>query len=123
MRDGVVAAIEDSVDGGGERGGEGFRASGEDGGPGGFEEDVGDTGVSVEEDGDAALEGLDGGDSVALDGGHEEEMGLIVEGLEFGVGDEAVEVDAVAEAELGGEFAERGKLRAGACNVERQSVH
>ena len=59
-----------------------FRAAGEDGGPGGFEEDVGDAGVAVEQDGDAALEGLDGGDAVSLDGGHEEEMGLIVEGLE-----------------------------------------
>ena len=33
------------------------------------------------------------------DGGHEEEVGLVVEGFEFSVGDEAVEVDAIADAE------------------------
>ena len=119
---GVVAAIEDAVDGGGERGGHLLRASCEDGGPRGFEEDVGDAGVAVEQDGNAALEGLDGGDAVALDGGHEEEMGLVVEGLEFGVGDEAVEVDAAGDAELGGELGERGELRAGAGDVEIASL-
>jgi hypothetical protein len=90
----VVASIEDAVDGGGERGGHCLRASGEDSGPGSIEEDVGDAGIAMKQDGDAAREGLDGGDSVTLDGGHDEEMGLVVELLEVPIGDEAGELDS-----------------------------
>ena len=46
-----------------------------------FKKDVGDAGVAVKENGNAALQGLDGGNAVALDGWHEEEMGPIVEFL------------------------------------------
>ena len=60
----------------------------------------------MEQDGNAAGDGFDGGDAVSLDGGHEEEVGLIVEALEFVVGDEAVEVDAGCDAERGGEGGE-----------------
>ena len=54
---GEVASCEDAVDGGGERCGEVAGVPGEDGGPGSFEQDVGDAGLAVEEDGNAALEG------------------------------------------------------------------
>jgi hypothetical protein len=114
----VMAAIEDTIDGVGERGGHVVGATGEDGSPGSIEEDVGDAGVAVQEDGNAALEGLDSGNAVALDGGHEEEMGLIVEGLELPVGDEAVEVYVVCDSELAGELGERGELRTAAGEVE-----
>lgn len=101
-----------------EGGCEGWLAAFEDGGPGGVEENVGDTGVAVEEDGDAALEAFDSGDAVALDGGHEEEVGGVVELLELLVGDETVKVDAACEAELVGEGLELGKLCAFAREVE-----
>jgi hypothetical protein len=93
-------------------------ASGEDSGPGSIEEDVGDAGIAMKQDGDAAREGLDGGDSVTLDGGHDEEMGLVVELLEVPIGDEAVELDRVAETELRGKFGECGELRASAGEVD-----
>ena len=114
----VMATIEDAIDGVGESCGHVVGSTAEDGGPGSIQKDVGDAGVAVEEDGNASLQGLDGGNSVALDGGHEEEMGLIVEGLELLVWDEAVEVDVAGDAELGGELGERGELRTAAGKVE-----
>ncbi len=93
-------AFEDGVDGRAESDGHAVFASSQDGGPGGVEQDVADAGFAVQQDGDAALEGLDGGDAVALNGGHEEKMRLREEMLEVLVGDEAVKVDAVADAEV-----------------------
>ena len=114
----VVAAGDGFVDGLAEGWEQGGFVAVEDGGPRGVEQDVADAGLAVEQDGDAALEALDGRDAVALDGGHEEEMGAVVEGGEMVVGDEAVEVDAVGDAEGGGHPLEGGDLGAGAGEVE-----
>ena len=76
LRDGVMFAVENGVDGRAESGGHAVFAASQDGGPGCVEQDVADAGFAVQQDGDAALEGLDGGDAVALNGGHEEEVRL-----------------------------------------------
>ena len=54
----------------------------------------------MEQDRYSALKRFDCGNSVALNGGHEEQMGLREELLEIFVADEAVKVDAVANAEV-----------------------
>jgi len=54
----------------------------------------------MEQDRYSALKRFDCGNSVALNGGHEEQVGLREEMLEVVVWDEAVKVDAVANAEV-----------------------
>ncbi len=90
------------MDHGVELGGEFCFAVREDAGPGGVEKDVADAGIAVEEDGNAAGQGFYGGDAVALDGGHQKDVGVVVEGLQLVVGDETVELDAVLEAQFPG---------------------
>src|SRR5215469_12842008 len=98
--DGVMFAFEDGEDGGAEGGGHVVFASGHDGSPWGVEENVADAGLAMQEDRDAALKRFDCGNAVALNSGHEEEMRRCVELLEILVGDEAVEVDAIADAQI-----------------------
>ena len=108
MRDRVMFSLKDAIDGGSQSGCHLFFAVGEDGGPGGVEEDVADAGLAVEKNRDAALEGFDCRDAVALDGGHEKKMGLRKELFQVIVGDEAVEVNAVSEAEIPGHLLKSG---------------
>ena len=93
-------------------------AAGEDGCPWRVEQDVADAGFAMKQDGDAALERFDGGDAVALNRRHEEEMGCGIELFEIVVGDEAVEVDAVADAECLRHLLKRGNEGAFAGEVE-----
>ena len=99
LRDVVMARLEDTVDCGAQGAGHLVFAAVEDGGPWGIEEDVTDAGLAMQENRDTTVERFDGGDTVALNRRHEEEMGLRIELFEVVVGDETVEVDAVAYAE------------------------
>ena len=76
--------------------------SGKYGGPGCVQKDVGDARVAVEENWDAAVEALDGRYSVALDGWHQEEVGVFVEMLKRLVRDEPVEGHTSTEAKRAG---------------------
>jgi len=97
LRDCMMSTLQDAVDCGAQGIGHAVFATGKDGGPRSIEEDVADTGFTMQQDGDSALEGLDGWDAVALHGWHEEEMRGCEEVFEVLVGDEAVKVDAVAD--------------------------
>ena len=72
----------------------------------------------MQQDGDTSFEGLDGRDSITLDGGHKEEMGLGEEMLEIVIGNEVVKVDAVANAQIVRHLLERWDHGAFAGQVE-----
>ena len=117
-RYGVMSSLENTIDSRAQNGGHAFFAAGEDGCPWGVEENVADSGLAMQQDGNASLERLDCRDAVALDRGHEEKVSLREHLLQIFVGDEAVKMNAAADAEVLCHLAKRGDERAFASEVE-----
>ncbi len=103
----MVSALNHRSDGFVERREEIFFAAFEDRGPGCLPEDVANTGFAMKQDGNAALQRLDGGNAITLDGRHKTEMRMAVHLLEFSVGHEAVNVNAMGDAKSGSHLGER----------------
>jgi len=95
-----------------------FAAAGQHRGPGCVQQDIADSRFTMKQDWNAALQGFYGRDAITLAGGHQKQVSLAIEILEFFIAHKSAKENAAAQSEVGGLRLESFDLRAGACDVE-----